>query len=84
MAGKKTSSKSSTSHDNTKQATSRERIAKLIDQAIDELESKLADKTVTVSLADCLKVLQLQKEFEDDQPTEVRVTWVDPEPRKEI
>ena len=66
-----------------KKAASRARLEKIIDQAIQGVEKKLGDENIQLTLQDCLKVMQLQKELEDEQPTEVTVTWVEPEPKKE-
>ena len=66
-----------------KKAASRARIEKIIDQAIQGVEKKLGDESVQLTLQECLKVMQLQKELEDEQPTEVTVKWVDPEPKKD-
>jgi hypothetical protein len=66
-----------------KQADARERIEKLVDKAIAGIERKLQDQGATLTVGDCLKVMQLQKELEDEQLTEVTVTWVDPEPKSE-
>jgi len=66
-----------------KKAASRARIERMIDQAIQGVEKKLGDENVQLTLQECLKVMQLQNELEDEQPTEVTVTWVEPEPKKE-
>ena len=65
-----------------KKAASRARIEKIIEKAMQGVEAKLGNN-VQLTLQDCLKVMQLQKELEDEQPTEVTVTWIDPEPKKE-
>ena len=75
MAGKKSKDR--------KQAASQQRIAELINKAIGGIESRLAEDQTPLSIGDYLKVLQLQKELEDEQPHEVTVTWVDPESKKE-
>ena len=63
-----------------RKAASQKRIADLIDKAIGGIETRLAqDKELTIG--DYLKILQLNKELEDQQPQEVTVTWVDPEPK---
>ena len=64
------------------QATSQERIADLVDKAIGGLETKLKEKKDSLTIQDYLKVMQLQKELDDEQPTEVTVTWIDREPKK--
>ena len=65
-----------------RKAASQKRIADLIDKAIGGIETRLAqDKELTIG--DYLKILQLNKELEDQQPQEVTVTWVDPEPKND-
>jgi hypothetical protein len=75
MAGKKDKGR--------KQASSQQRIADLIDRAIGGIEKKLQESAASLTIADCLKVMQLQKELEDEQPQEVTVTWVEPESKKD-
>ena len=65
-----------------KKASSRQRIVELIEKAIDGIEKRL-EKPESLTLADCLKVMQLQKELEEEQPEEVTVTWVEPGSKKE-
>jgi hypothetical protein len=66
-----------------KQAASQQRIAELVNTAIGGLEKRLNEKKEALTIQDYLKVMQLQKELEDEQPTEVTVTWVEPEPKKD-
>ena len=58
---------------------SSQRIKKLVDTAIEGIEKRLSDESSPPSIGDYLKVMQLQKEIEDDAPKEIKVTWVEPE-----
>jgi hypothetical protein len=42
------------------------------------VEKKLTTDDVKASLADYIRLVQLEKELEEDEPREIRVTWVDP------
>ncbi len=57
----------------------RVRVKKLLESALSKLEKKLAAETFQPSLADYLKLMQLEKEFADEETKEVRVTWVERE-----
>jgi hypothetical protein len=57
----------------------RVRVKKLLESAIEKLGKKLAGSTFQPSLADYLKLMQLEKEFGDDEAKEIKVTWVEPE-----
>jgi hypothetical protein len=47
------------------------------------VEKKLTEKEVKATLGDYIKLVQLQKEMdEEQQPKEIRVTWVEPEETK--
>jgi hypothetical protein len=57
----------------------RSRIRNLVDQAIHGIEKRLANKKQPPTIGDYLKVMQLQKEIQDETPKEIKVTWVEPE-----
>jgi len=57
----------------------RKRIKDLVEVAIQGLERRIHDDKSPPSIGDYLKVMQLQKEIEDDAPKEIKVTWVEPE-----
>ena len=41
------------------------------------MEEKLSRKDVKASLGDYIRLVQLQKELDDEAPREIKVTWVD-------
>ena len=52
--------------------------AELVDSAIEKIEAKLGAQDVKATFADFIRLLQLQKELQADQPQEIKVTWVEP------
>jgi len=46
---------------------------------IGKLEKQLKEKVDKAALGDYIRLLQLQKELEEEEPTDIQVTWVDPE-----
>ena len=56
----------------------REEQLQVIDDILKNVEEKLTGKDAKATLGDYIKLMQLQKELdEDEQPREIRVTWVD-------
>lgn len=56
------------------------RVSELLDKAIASYDQKLRDKDFKPTIAEYLKLLQLEKELEDElQDSEVQVTWVGPD-----
>jgi hypothetical protein len=45
------------------------------------VEKKMAGKELKATLADYIKLIQLQKEMTPETPSEIRVTWVEPKNR---
>ncbi len=56
----------------------RVRISKLLQSAITSIETKLTSQELKPSMSDYLKLLQLERELEEETPKEVKVTWVEP------
>jgi hypothetical protein len=54
------------------------RISELLAKAMETLESRIAAKELKPTVADYLKLLQLEQEFEQETPKEIKVTWVEP------
>lgn len=46
-----------------------------VDRAINTFEKSLEDKKVTVG--DYLRLVQLQKEIDEDEPKDIECTWVE-------
>jgi hypothetical protein len=45
------------------------------------VEAKLCKGIAKATLADYVRLVQLEKDLDEDEPREIRVTWVDPENR---
>src|SRR5271169_81748 len=55
------------------------RVTELLDKAIASYDEKMKDRDFKPTIAEYLKLLQLEKELEDEiHDTEVQVTWVGP------
>ena len=52
--------------------------AELVEKAIESMEHKLAASDVKATFGDFIRLLQLQKELQVEQPREIKVTWIDP------
>jgi hypothetical protein len=52
--------------------------AELLDKAIEAIEKKLGAAEVKATFADFIRLLQLQKEMQIDEPKEIKVTWINP------
>ena len=51
--------------------------ARIVRKAIETIEAKLEESEIRPTLADLVKLLQIEKELEADEPREVRVRWVE-------
>ncbi len=56
------------------------RISELLAKAMETLETRIKDKELKPTVADYLKLLQIEQEFERETPKEIKVTWVEPPP----
>jgi hypothetical protein len=56
---------------------------KLICALVKKLGTKLRGKDAKATVGDYIRLLQLQKEMEEEQPREIQVRWVEPEPECE-
>jgi hypothetical protein len=52
--------------------------AALVERAIESIEQKLGSSDVKATFADFIRLLQLQKELQGDEPREIKVTWINP------
>ena len=79
MVAKKRAGSAPTRKAEPKDREAREQIEKLVEEAIQGIQKRLADEKSPPSIGDYLKVMQLQKEIEEEAPKEIKVTWVEPE-----
>ena len=52
--------------------------AAVVDKLLKNVEKKLAGKDVKATLGDYIKLVQLQTELEEEEPKDIKVTWVEP------
>jgi hypothetical protein len=57
--------------------------AEVVEQIIEKVEQKLGEGDVKATVGDYIRLVQLQKELEDEEPGEITVKWVDPESETE-
>jgi hypothetical protein len=57
----------------------RNKKAEVVEQILEKVEQKLGEGDVKATLGDYIRLVQLQKELEDEEPGEITVKWVDPE-----
>lgn len=61
------------------------RQAEVVRTLVKKVEKKLGARTMKPTLGDYIRLVQLQKELEYDEPREIRVTWVEtPETKTEV
>ena len=51
--------------------------ARIVKRAIDSIEQKLGTGAIRPTLVDLLRLLQIEKELDADEPRQVRVRWVE-------
>jgi len=56
--------------------------AQVVHQIVERVEKKLAKELEKASLADYIKLVQLEKQLEAEDPRDIKVTWVEPSPTK--
>ena len=54
------------------------RISALLEKAITGFEDRLTAKDFKPTMGDYLKLLQMEKELEQEEAKEIKVTWVEP------
>ena len=54
------------------------RISILLEKAITGIEDRLTAKDFKPTMGDYLKLLQIEKELEQEETKEIKVTWVEP------
>ncbi len=54
--------------------------AALVNKLLKSIERRLEKDELKATLGDFIRLLQLKKELEDEEPREIEVRWVEPEP----
>jgi hypothetical protein len=52
--------------------------AEVVERLIEKVEQRLAEGDVKATVGDYIRLIQLQKELEEEEPGEITVKWVDP------
>ena len=52
--------------------------ARIVHAIIEQVEHKLTHELEKASLGDYIKLVQLEKELEEDDPRDIQVSWVEP------
>jgi hypothetical protein len=55
------------------------RVSTVLKSIITKMEAKLEEADFKPSLADFLRLVQLENETEEEEPKEIKVTWVEPD-----
>lgn len=74
---KRSGSKTRTKSGTPKRRRHKDKIA-LVEQVIQNLEKRLMNDELKATVGDLIRLVQLEKELHDDQPREIKVTWVEP------
>jgi|GEM_PF-1658825 len=53
--------------------------AALVEQALQSIEKRLKKDELKATVGDLIRLVQLEKELEEEGPREIKVTWVEPE-----
>jgi hypothetical protein len=61
-----------------KEVKSKMRIATLLGEAAESFAAESEGERFRPTLAEYLKLIQLEKEFEEEEVKEIKVTWVEP------
>ena len=57
----------------------RQRRTRIVRKAIESIEAKLGTREMRPTLADLVRLLQIEKELSTDEPREIRVRWIESE-----
>jgi hypothetical protein len=61
----------------------RVRVSESLEKAIKAVETKIKDKDFKPTVAEYLKLIQMEKELKQDDAKEIKVTWVEPAAKSE-
>jgi len=56
--------------------------AAVVQKLLKNVEKKLGGEDVKATLGDYIRLVQLQQELEEEEPKDIKVTWVDPKPEE--
>jgi len=55
----------------------RQNRARIVKKAIASIEAKLGTEAIKPTLADLVRLLQMEQELDEEEPREIRVRWVE-------
>ena len=55
------------------------RRSQVVKELLEKVEGKLGEEAMKPTLGDYIRLVQLQRDLEDEEPKEIKVTWVEPE-----
>lgn len=58
--------------------------AQIVRELLAQVEEKLSGPDVKVTLGDYIRLVQLRKELDEEEPRDIRVTWVEPEEKSDL
>jgi vacuolar-type H+-ATPase subunit E/Vma4 len=61
----------------------RKKKAQLVSKVIERIEEKLESGEMKPTVGDFIRLLQLEKELAEEQPREIKVSWIEPVERDE-
>lgn len=56
--------------------------AELVKEVILKIEQKLDRNELKPTVGDFIRLLQLEKELEEEQPKEIKISWVEPDEKE--
>ena len=56
--------------------------AQTVKNLLAKVEQKITEEPVKATLAEYIRLVQLHKELDEEEPKEIRVTWVEPETKE--
>jgi len=56
--------------------------AKTVKNLLAKVEQKITEEPIKATLAEYIRLVQLHKELDEEEPKEIRVTWVEPETKE--
>jgi hypothetical protein len=50
----------------------------MVQKILERMEDKLSHADVKATLTDYIRLVQLEKELKEEEPREIKVTWIEP------
>jgi hypothetical protein len=65
--------------DRWKEIRQKYKIANLLTSLMGNIEARIKAQEIKPTVAEYLKLMQIEQEIEEESPKEIKVTWVEPE-----